>query len=204
MLDQVLIIVAVTILILIVPGPDMIIGVRNTIIGGKKAGYQTAAGILAGNLVHIAYCIVGIGWLIANSIVAFNILKYTGAAYLIFLGISSLRTKPIAIAAEINAGQKPTRAYFLQGFINNVLNPKGTLFFLGVFTTVITPETSFGTTFILVSVIVVMCATFWYFFIQTLDTPIVRGFFRRSRSALQQVFGIVFIGLGLRVALLSE
>lgn len=204
MLDQVLIIVAVTILILIVPGPDMIIGARNTMVGGKKAGYQTAAGILAGNLVHITYCIVGIGWLIANSIVAFNVLKYAGAIYLVFLGISSLRTKPAAIETEIDSNVKPTRTWFVQGFINNVLNPKGTLFFLGVFTTVITPETSLSTTSILVSIIIVMCAIFWHFFIQTIDTPIVRRFFRRSQSTLQRVFGIVFIGLGLRVALLSE
>ena len=74
MIKQILTIVAVTILILIVPGPDMIVG-------GKKAGNLTAARILACNLVRISCCIV-----------TSNILKYAGATYLIFLGISSLRT----------------------------------------------------------------------------------------------------------------
>ena len=70
MLDQVLIIVAVTILILIVPGSDMIIGIRKNYGRWQKSSYLTAAGILAGNLVHISYCVVGIGWLMANSIIA--------------------------------------------------------------------------------------------------------------------------------------
>jgi threonine/homoserine/homoserine lactone efflux protein len=73
-----------------------------------------------------------------------------------------------------------------------------------VFTTDITPKTSLGTTFILVSIIVVMCAIFWYFFMQALNTQIIRQFFSRSQSILQRVCGIIFIGLGLRVALLWE
>jgi len=204
MFDQVIVIFAATIVVLIVPGPDMVIVARNTIVGGKNAGYQTALGILSGNLVHITYCVIGIGWLIANSIVAFNILKYAGAAYLIFLGISSFRAKPVAI--DINMATPDFRAqnWFLQGFINNILNPKGTLFFLGVFTTVITPETSFSTTSLLVSIIVVMCAIFWHFFIQTIDAPVVRSFFHRSQAKLRRLFGVVFIALGLRVAFLSE
>ncbi len=204
MLDQVLVIIAVTILVLIVPGPDMVIVARNTIAGGKNAGYLTALGILSGNLVHITYCVIGIGWLIANSIVAFNVLKYAGAAYLIFLGISSFRAKPVAVDANTVDAIYSARAWFLQGFINNILNPKGTLFFLGVFTTVITPETSISTTSLLVSIIVVMCAIFWLFFVQTIDAPVVRRFFHRGQVRLLQIFGVVFIALGLRVAFLSE
>ncbi|MGY6570287.1 MAG: LysE family translocator [Salinarimonas sp.] len=89
MLDQILIIVGITVLIMISPGPDMVIVMKNTFIRGKRAGLVTSAGILTGNLVHITYCAIGIGWLISQSILAFTILKYLSAAYLVYLGITS-------------------------------------------------------------------------------------------------------------------
>ena len=88
MIDQVLIIIGITALVLISPGPDMVIVMRNTLVGGKSAGMQTSLGVLTGNMVHITYSVLGIGWLIANSIVAFNVLKYAGALYLIYLGVT--------------------------------------------------------------------------------------------------------------------
>lgn len=204
MLDQVLIIVGVTILILFSPGPDMAIVVRNTILGGRSGGYQTSLGVLTGNLVHISYCVVGIGLLISKSIITFNILKYAGAAYLIYLGIVSLRSKQPSIDPSTDHGKKLDRSWFMQGFINNILNPKGTLFFLGVFTTVITPNTSAVATFILVSIIIAMCAVFWFFFVRTLDTAYVRDFVARGQNTVNRVFGVVLIALGLRVAVLSR
>ena len=71
---------------MISPGPDMVIVMRNTVAGGRDAGLRTSLGILTGNLVHIGYCVLGIGWLISQSIVAFSALKYAGAAYLVYLG----------------------------------------------------------------------------------------------------------------------
>jgi len=61
----------------------MVMVIRNTVVSGKSAGYRTALGILAGNLVHITYCVVGIGWVISKRVVAFSILKYAGAADLV-------------------------------------------------------------------------------------------------------------------------
>ena len=74
MIDQLLVIVGITALVLISPGPDMVIVLRNTLLGGRRAGLVTSAGILAGNLVHITYCVLGIGWLISKSILAFTVL----------------------------------------------------------------------------------------------------------------------------------
>lgn len=204
MFDQILIIIGVTFLVLIAPGPDMVMVVRNTVVSGKSAGYKTALGILAGNLVHITYCVVGIGWVISKSVVAFSILKYAGATYLVYLGISSLRQKnAILNTTPVNKGQ-PARRWFAEGFINNILNPKGTLFFLGVFTAVITPETSILTTTVLIAIMILMCALFWVALVQTLDTAGVKRIFERSGSLLQRVFGVVLVALGLRVALITR
>ena len=141
MLDQILIVVAVTSLVMVTPGPDMILVLRNTLVCGRRAGVHTSLGILGGNLVHITYCMLGIGWVISRSIVAYSTLKYAGAAYLIYLGIASFRRQNVLDAGDLNI-RDSQRIWFVQGFVNNLLNPKGTLFYLGVFTTVITPETS--------------------------------------------------------------
>lgn len=193
-----------TFLVLIAPGPDMVMVIRNTVVNGKSAGYKTALGILAGNLVHITYCVVGIGWLISKSVVAFSILKYAGAAYLVYLGVASFRRKDTILNTTSVDKRQLTRRWFAQGFINNILNPKGTLFFLGVFTAVITPDTSIQVTTVLVTIMILMCALFWAALVQTLDTAGVKRILERSGTVLQRVFGVVLVTLGLRVALTTR
>ncbi len=96
------------------------------------------------------------------------------------------------------------RTWLLQGLINNLLNPKGTLFYLGVFTVVITPQTTVGTTGLLVASMVLISALFWLFFVYTLDRPAVRRFIDRSQQTVSRVFGVVLLALGVRVALLDR
>lgn len=204
MLDQVVIITGVTLLVMISPGPDMVLVLRNTVVAGRSAGLGTSLGILAGNLVHITYCVVGIGWLISQSIVAFTVLKYAGAAYLFFLGISSLRATTQSLDTRNLDKPDTSRTWFLQGFFNNILNPKGTLFYLGVFTMVITPGTPQLTTAILILVMVFISASFWLFFVMTLDRPIVRRFIARSQVMINRLFGALLITLSIRVALMAR
>src|SRR6187397_1533709 len=92
MLDQILVIVSVTFLVMVSPGPDMVLVLRNTLVGGRRAGLHTSMGILSGNLVHITYCVLGLGLLISQSIMAFSALKFAAALYLIYLGIASFRS----------------------------------------------------------------------------------------------------------------
>lgn len=204
MLDQILVVAGITVLIMISPGPDMVIVMRNTVIGGRGAGLNTSSGILAGNLVHITYCAIGIGWLISQSILAFTILKYAGAAYLIYLGVMSLRSTGKPIDSGIAAKAVSSRSWFAQGFVNNILNPKGTLFYLGFFTMVITPETSVLAALLLVVITMSISASFWVFFVYTLDLRVVRKTLERSQQAVSRVFGGLLIFLGIRVALLQR
>ena len=67
MLDQILVIVSLTFLVMVTPGPDMVLVLRNTVISGRRAGLRTSMGILSGNLVHIIYCLLWIGLLISSS-----------------------------------------------------------------------------------------------------------------------------------------
>lgn len=204
MLDQVLIIVGVTLLIMVTPGPDMVLVVRNTITGGQRAGLSTSLGILLGNLVHIGYCVAGIGWLISESIVAFSLLKYAGAAYLVWLGFSSFRTPPRSYETDTDTPRLADRGSFLQGFVNNLLNPKGTLFYLGLFTVIIEPGTSVAGMLLLIATTITVSALFWLVFVRTLDRPGLRLLIERWQVTVNRLFGGLLVALGVRVALLDR
>lgn len=204
MLDQLFVVVSLTALAMVAPGPDMLLVVRNTLVEGRRAGLRTSLGILCGNAVHITYCLLGIGVLISRSILAFSTLKYVAAAYLIYLGVSTARVgshrldTPRIVAAHVATPS------FVQGFLNNLLNPKGTLFYLGVFTGVITPETSPNTMGVLVGAMLLVSATFWVCFVYALDRPALRHRIDRSQRAMNRACGALMIALGLRVAAMSR
>ncbi len=208
MLDQILIVIGITILIMISPGPDMVIVMRNTLIGGRRGGLLTSLGILTGNLVRIPYCALGIGLLISQSILLFSILKYAGAAYLIYLGVMSLKHAGDTIDPEAEAAKqrnKPMRrGWYWQGLINNILNPKGTLFYLGFFPTVITPETPSWGVAMLAALTVAISGLFWLLFVHGLDRQRVRDTIRKGQTVVNRVFGGLLILLGIRVAVLER
>jgi RhtB (resistance to homoserine/threonine) family protein len=200
MLDQILVIVSITFLVMVSPGPDMVLVLRNTLISGRQAGLQTSLGILSGNLIHITYCVLGIGVLISQSIVAFSVLKYAGAGYLIYLGVMSFRAGAKTLDINDIEPRPSTKSWLVQGFVNNLLNPKGTLFYLGVFTTVIAPDTSAGAMVLLVLTMMLVSASFWLVFVYSLDRPMIRNFIDRSQRTVSRIFGVLLILLGMRVA----
>jgi threonine/homoserine/homoserine lactone efflux protein len=203
MTEKLLLVVSVTTLCMLSPGPDMILVMRNTLTRDRRHGGLTALGVLTGNLVHIGYCTLGIALLLSQSPVAYNVLRISSAIYLVYLGVRSLGSDHTASGANaMSAGWRPAGAYW-QGFVNNVLNPKGALFYLGVFSQLITPDMSRAQTTVLVAVMVSVSAVFWILFIQTLHLPLIRAGLDRSKAAINRVFGVVLILFGARVAMLK-
>ncbi len=126
------------------PGPDFALISRNSLVYSRRTGILTALGLALGILTHLTYTIVGIGVLIAQSIVLFTIIKFLGAGYLIYIGYKSLRSKKREAVTEITEVPKPDLSAWQairNGYLTNILNPKVTLFFLSVFTQVISPTT---------------------------------------------------------------
>jgi RhtB (resistance to homoserine/threonine) family protein len=203
-LDQILAIVSVTLVVMVIPGPDMVLVLRNTVVSGRRAGLQTSMGILSGNLVHISYCVLGIGLLISQSITAFSTLKYAAAAYLIYLGAMSFRSGARTLDTNAIEDPQPDRKWFVQGFVNNLLNPKGTLFYLGVFTLVITPETSASAMLLLIFIMMLISASFWLFFVYTLDRPAIREWIDRSQRTVNRISGGLLILFGVRLAFMRR
>jgi RhtB (resistance to homoserine/threonine) family protein len=194
-------IVGITLLCMLSPGPDMVLVMHSTLTGDRRQGLATSLGVLTGNLVHIAYCALGIGYVVAHSVVAYGALKLAGALYLIFLGVSGLRGAMRGDAEAALAAARPRAASaYLRGLLNNLLNPKGALFYLGVFSQVIRPDTPGPRALLMVLAMLTTSALFWLLFVATLHRPAVRRAMARSRRAVDAVFGTLLVLLGLRVA----
>jgi threonine/homoserine/homoserine lactone efflux protein len=114
--------------LLVIPGPSVFYIVTRSIDQGRAAGFVSVLGIHCGSFVHIAAAVFGISALLASSAIAFNAVKYVGAAYLIYLGIRRLLERNGDEVVEERAPHSLRRIFF-QGMIVNILNPKTALFF---------------------------------------------------------------------------
>jgi RhtB (resistance to homoserine/threonine) family protein len=140
-MNELIAVATITVLAVISPGADFAIVSRNSLSVSRRIGFYTALGISFGVLIHVTYSMLGIGMIISRSIILFNIIKFAGAIYLVFLGIKMILTKKqVSQEEEIVLEYQPGRAV-RTGFFTNVLNPKTTLFILSLFTQVINPET---------------------------------------------------------------
>ena len=125
------------------PGPDFTIILKQSISQGRKASMVTSLGIGVGILFHVFFCIIGLGLVISQSSMLFNIIKILGALYLGFIGIKSiLGDKNINESHEGDIENQKLLNSFTLGLLTNILNPKATLFFLSLYAMIITSETS--------------------------------------------------------------
>ena len=200
-LPQILSVLTIHILAVISPGPDFIVAVKNSLSYSRKTGFYTAVGFGLGILVHVTYSILGIAVILSKSILLFNFIKVLGAFYLIYIGIFSLLSKNSNLKIESNKKQdiSPLSAIKI-GFLTNVLNPKATLFFLSLFTLVISPNTPL---YIQVFMGTMMAFnTFVWFsfvaFILTKEKP--RTIFEKNKVVFDRFLGAGLIALGIKVA----
>ncbi|NHC35528.1 LysE family transporter [Scytonema millei] len=193
-------------LVIIVPGADFVVICRNSLVYSRRTGIYSALGLTLGILVHASYSLIGIGFIISRSIVLFALIKYLGAAYLIYLGYKSLIAKPRRQLEEqarrSQASQDLSKlAAVRMGFINNILNPKVTLFFLSLFTQVINPLTPIPIQ-IWYGLQMGMMTFAWYTLVAVvMSHPILKGKLFSVTHYLEKAMGAVLILLGIRVAL---
>lgn len=191
------------------PGPDVLYIVTHGLRHGARCGMVAASGITAGCFVHIAAAALGVGALLAASSTAFNLLKWAGAAYLLYMGWNLLR-KPgdlvgLAASAERPAELPPAAlTVFLQGFWTNVLNPKVALFFLAFVPQFIAPDaTQPALLFLLLGLVFNVNGLFvnlgWAWAAATLARHVQAV--QRGLRWLDRAAGTLFIGFGLRLAL---
>jgi threonine/homoserine/homoserine lactone efflux protein len=121
---------AASLAILVIPGPAVLFIVTRSLEHGRRAGLVSMLGVESGGLVHVGFATVGLSALLASSNAAFSVVRYAGAAYLIWLGIGRLRRAGLEPPADATRARVAHARLFRQGVIVNVLNPKVTIFFL--------------------------------------------------------------------------
>ena len=189
------------------PGPDFAIVVKQSVTQSRKIVLWTAFGVALGILVHVAYSLLGIGFIISQSIVLFTTIKLLGAVYLLFVGWKALMAKrPYQSLGSTDTPRQQMSAWnaVKVGFLCNALNPKATLFFVALFTQVIDPTTP--TALQLFYGLYMSFATFVWFSMlgSVLTMQIIRRHIDVFHLWAERVMGAVLIVLGLKVALATR
>jgi len=133
-------------LAVVAPGPDFAVTIRQSVRFGRLVGICTALGIGAGISVHVLYTLLGMGALMHTTPWLLTVAKVIGGAYILYLGVSLLRSKPKSAIEGEKTSEEPVVEQtlfkaFSTGFLTNATNPKATLFFLAIFTTIISAST---------------------------------------------------------------
>jgi threonine/homoserine/homoserine lactone efflux protein len=184
-------------LVIVTPGPDTALTIRNTLGGGRRGGLGTALGVATGQAVWTVATSAGLAALLVASEPVFLALRWFGAAYLIFLGLQSLSRAIRRVAAQHDRPRRSRSAY-RQGLVSNLGNPKMAIFF-----TSLLPQFG-GTSFAaLLALGLLFCSmTFVWLTGYALVVAKAGDFLRRSavRRALDAIVGLVLVALGLRLA----
>ena len=201
---------AAALLVNLTPGPDMLFVIGSSAARGRRAGVLAALGVGAGCMLHIAMAAIGLSALLAASATAFALVKWIGAAYLVWVGLSMLRSASRGSTAG-RASRAPRSAHvFWQGALTNALNPKVALFFLAFLPQFIEPGASgqgwafvalgllFNAGGTLVNVVVALLAD------RLRGAFEARGSAQRAGPWLQRAAAALFVGLGVKLALSSR
>lgn len=186
----------------ILPGPDFVITVRQSVRYGYLIGCLTAIGIGVGISVHVFYTLVGIGFLIQQSEWLMSLIRTAGAAYLVYLGWQCLRSQPntnIEINSQADSDTPSLFKAFTMGFLTNALNPKATIFFLAIFTTIVSTTTPMKVQ-VFYGVWMCIVNAIWFMVVSVLFAqPIVRKRFLEFGVYFERVMGVLLIGIALRL-----
>ena len=206
--QHLLLFIAAGLLLNLTPGPDVLYIVSNALRSGAKAGVVAGLGITAGCFVHVLAAAVGVGALLAASATAFTVLKWAGAAYLVWVGIRLLFAPASTVRWGAPEGAPPAYgaplwAVFRGGFLTNVLNPKVAIFFLAFVPQFIAPGAEHkALTFVLLGTLFninsVAVNSGWALAAAWLARS---GFVQRGMQWLDRIAGAMFIGFGARLAL---
>ncbi|MDD2341631.1 MAG: LysE family transporter [Tolumonas sp.] len=186
------------------PGPDFALVSRQTLLQGRRAGLWVSLGIALGLGIHIAYSAAGLATLIAHSTMWMNAIKLIGGSYLLYLGYQGIRAKAQSgIIANEPAVIMDVAAHHLvgKGFLCNALNPKAPIYFLSLFTIVLSPNLP-ASTLVIYGVWIMLLQLFWFSLITLFfSQPTIRRRFLAISHWIDRVFGIAMVGLGLKVLL---
>ncbi len=189
--------------LILAPGPDMLYVITRGMAHGRRAGIVSAVGVVCGILVHTMAVVFGLTLIFQTSAVAFLIVKYIGAVYLIYLGIKSWRDKSAFSSHAPTSGASP-RTFFWQGVLSNVLNPKIAVFFLAFLPQFVDKESHQPTLQMAILGLTFACFGLCFLVVVGYSAGAIGGWLTRRpyyTHFLQRLAGGILIGLGVRLAL---
>lgn len=193
--------IGVAAILTVLPGADMALVTRNVLALGRRRAMLTIAGICSGCVIHATASALGVSAILATSATAYNVLKTIGAAYLVWMGIQSIRDASRPAVTVASAPDRSMLGPFLQGFLTNLLNPKVAIFYLTFLPQFISPgEPVLERSLFLAAVHIAMglvWLTIYAWFIDRLGAVLTRP---RVKAWLERVTGGVLIALGARLA----
>ncbi len=195
------------ILAAISPGPDFAMVVKNSLMYSRRAGTFTALGVAVSLLIHSTYCILGLAIIISESLLAFSIIKYVGAAYLIYIGIKSLLAKreiKNIDSSHLSHAVLNDWPAFRQGLLCNLLNPKAIMFLLAFFTLVVKPGSSLTSELGYGLEIALIHAIWFSFLAYILTHHYVKANISKVQFYIVKVMGAVLVAFGIRIAMLQQ
>lgn len=211
--DKLLLFVPLTAMLVVLPGPDFALIAKISLLEGRPQGQAAACGVALGIVIHTCAAMLGISAIISQSVFLFSILKYMGAAYLLWLGVQTLcqsrapgqKAETRAKGATRPASGPPTRAAlwraFRQGLLTNVLNPKAVLIFLTFLPQFMNPRLPLGPQFLVLGGITAALCLCWYVPLARMLGHVRKAFESfRFQQWLHRCAGVALIAFGLRLA----
>ena len=197
---------AASLAFLVIPGPSVFYIVTRSLVQGRRAGITSMLGVQAGGLVHVVAAAFGVSALIASSAAAFTVVKYAGAAYLVFLGLRKLFGRDGDGDAELTAAPASERTLFWHGVVVNILNPKTALFFLAFLPQFVDPAAAVAPQMLVLGTLLVGLGVLSDGTYALLAAGAGRKLRETAaaRRRLDRMSGGVFISLGLVAALAGE
>jgi homoserine/homoserine lactone efflux protein len=192
-------------LISFTPGAGAINTMSNSLNAGFRRSIWGILGQQAALIVHVLIVALGVGVLVASSPMAFNVIRYAGAAYLVYLGIRQFLSKPAAAQEQAaTLSNEPAWSIFRRGFWVNLLNPKAIVFFLAFTPQFIRPDQPLVTQYAVLTatIVAIDILVMWFFF-----AAAAKSFQRftttdRGQMVLSRVFGVLFVAVGILLALI--
>ncbi|ASR46785.1 lysine transporter LysE [Paenibacillus kribbensis] len=198
-MNDILAFVILLIFIVMSPGIDFALITKRTLTDGKRDGIKIALGITTGVLVHTAAAALGLSLLLMKSAFAFEVVKYIGAIYLIYMGLLSFikRRKP---TENYDQSVHSKKSPFMQGLISNTLNPKVAIFFLTFLPQFITPDYNPSLQFLLMGFFYAAVSIVWFATIVFLLSYVRKWLMSpRVQNVIDKATGLVLIGFGLNM-----
>jgi RhtB (resistance to homoserine/threonine) family protein len=201
LLQGLLLITSIHILAAASPGPDFVLVSQQTLANGKKAGLLCSIGIALGLSIHIIYSAFGLATVIANSSSALWVIKIIGGGYLLYLGIKGLRAKPmnnndVVDSKVVKYSAKKTIGI---GFLCNALNPKAPIYFVSLFTVVLSPDMPIYQIAIYGLWMMVIQLAWFSAVVGLLSRPVINNKFKKCGHWIDRILGGAMVAIGVKL-----